>query len=72
MQVERITGEESDTRAFLRLMSTFNRVNSQQAEMDTKFGAVHRAVLMLDKFGHPLAPPTREQFDNAPLRSLEG
>ena len=67
-QVEGITGEEEDTQAFMRLMSIFNRVNAQQVEMDTKFGAVHRAMLMLDKFGYPLSMVTREQFTNAPQR----
>ena len=40
----------------------------QQAEMDTKFGALHRAVLMLDKFGYPLSKTTRELFAIAPQR----
>lgn len=36
--------------------------------MDTKFGAVHRAVLMLDNFKCPLPPQLRAQFNNAPHR----
>ncbi len=65
-EVEEITGEEVDTQAFMRIMSVFNRVNAEQVEMDTKFGAVHRAVLMLDKFGYPLSHTAREQFTSAP------
>lgn len=38
--------------------------------MDTKFGAAHRAVLILDKFEHPLPPDLRKQFTNAPLRCV--
>ena len=36
--------------------------------MDTKFGVAHRAVVMLDKFEHPLSPDLRKRFNNAPLR----
>ena len=46
----------------------FIQVNAQQVEMDTKFGAVHRAVLMLDKFECPLSPAVRKQFNFAPQR----
>ena len=67
-EVESISGEESGTQAFMHLMAVFNKVNTQQVEMDTKFGALHRAVLMLDKFGHPLSPTAREQFNTAPQR----
>lgn len=38
--------------------------------MDTKFGTAHRAVLMLDKFEHPLRPEMRKQFNNSPTRLL--
>lgn len=37
--------------------------------MDKKFGAVHRAFAMLDKFSHPLPQKLREQFNTAPHRS---
>ena len=67
-EVEGISGEESGTQAFMHLMAVFNKVNTQQVEMDTKFGALHRAVLMLDKFGHPLSPTAKEQFSTAPQR----
>lgn len=67
-EVEEITGEEEDTQAFMRLMSVFNRVNAKQQEMDTKFGAVHRAVLIVEKFGHPLSHAAKEQFANVPQR----
>ncbi|KAL5499629.1 hypothetical protein EMCRGX_G011081 [Ephydatia muelleri] len=67
-EVEGITGEETGTQAFMKLMEIFNKVNTQQAEMDTKFGALHRAVIMLDKFGHPLSGATRELFVGAPQR----
>ena len=44
------------------------QVNKQQVEMDTKFGAVHRAVLMLDKFEYPISPTIRNRFNSAPQR----
>ena len=47
-------------------------MNTQQVEMDKKFGAVHRAVAMLDKFSHPLPQRLREQFNAAPHRSAQG
>lgn len=44
------------------------QVNAQQVEMDTKFGAAHRAVVMLDKFEYSLPEDLRRQFNNAPVR----
>ena len=38
-------------------------------EMDKKFGTVHRAFVMLDKFSHPLPQGLRDQFSSAPHRS---
>ena len=95
-QVEAITGEESDTAQFERLVAVFNKVreftvylllqstthpccllssswcslqvNHQQVEMDRKFGAVHRAVVILEKLNHPLPLETRQQFEAAPQR----
>ena len=37
-------------------------------EMDTKFGAVHRALKILDKFEYQLSPLIRNQFNAAPQR----
>ncbi len=67
-KVEESTGEEEDTQAFMRLMSVFNSITAKQVEMDTKFGAVHRAVLILDKFGHPLPHTASELFASVPQR----
>ena len=45
-------------------------MNAQQVEMDKKFGTVHRAFAMLDKFSHPLPQRLRDQFNTAPHRSV--
>ena len=45
------------------------KVNEQQVEMDKKFGTVHRAFSMLDRFSHPLPQRLREHFNTAPHRS---
>ena len=52
----------------LFLIFSHTQVNAQQVEMDKKFGAVHRAFAMLDKFSHPLPQRLREQFNTAPHR----
>ena len=36
--------------------------------MDGKFGAVHRAVALLDKFKRPLTNSAKAQFDSVPHR----
>ena len=51
------------------LLSILTQVNAQQVEMDKKFGAVHRAFAMLDKFSHPLPKKLIDQFNTAPHRS---
>ena len=54
----------------LSLLTIFHaKVNAQQVEMDKKFGAVHRAFAMLEKFSHPLPKKPRDQFSAAPHRS---
>jgi len=45
-----------------------SQVNKQQIEMDTKFGVLHRAMLILDKFQHPISATIRSQFNSAPQR----
>lgn len=40
----------------------------QQVEMDNKFGAVTRAVVILDRYKHPLSANVRKQFNSAPQR----
>ena len=37
--------------------------------MDGKFGAVHRAVAILDKFHQHLPPRAKDQFEAVPQRS---
>ena len=44
------------------------QVNLQQLVMDGKFGAVHRAVGILDRFRQPLSPVARHQFEATPHR----
>ena len=39
-----------------------------EVEMDKKFGAVHRAVLMLERFGCFLPSKHKNQFSNTPQR----
>ena len=39
--------------------------------MDGKFGAVHRAVVILDKFRYPLSVHTRDQFEAIPHRFFQ-
>ncbi|ELU01784.1 hypothetical protein CAPTEDRAFT_107783 [Capitella teleta] len=66
--IEEITGEERDTASFKRMMCLFNEVSAQQQEMDSKFTAMHRTVLLVKKYGQKLPPSTQGLFDAAPAR----
>ena len=45
-----------------------NQVNLQQLLTDGIFGAVHRAVAILNKFHQPLSITTKNQFEATPHR----
>ena len=50
-------------------MSTVStQVSSQQSEMDGKFAAMHRTVLLVKKYGQALPENTQGLFDAAPAR----
>lgn len=44
------------------------QVSAQQQEMDSKFTAMHRTVLLVKKYGQKLPPSTQGLFDAAPAR----
>ncbi|XP_078672103.1 uncharacterized protein LOC144911712 isoform X1 [Branchiostoma floridae x Branchiostoma belcheri] len=66
--IEGITGEERDTASFMRMMRLFNEVSAQQQEMDGKFQAMHRTVLLLEKYQMQLPAATERLFKAAPGR----
>ena len=43
-------------------------MSAQQQEMDGKFTAMHRTVLLVKKYGHTLPTATQSLFDAAPQR----
>uniref|UniRef100_A0A1X7UKN4 Uncharacterized protein n=1 Tax=Amphimedon queenslandica TaxID=400682 RepID=A0A1X7UKN4_AMPQE len=67
-QVEAISGDTVDPDHIMTLVTIFNKVNLQQLVMDGKFGAVHRAVSILDKFHQTLPAQTRDHFEGIPHR----
>ncbi|XP_052258855.1 uncharacterized protein LOC127863384 isoform X2 [Dreissena polymorpha] len=67
-EIESITGEERDTASFMKMMRLFNEVSAQQSEMDGKFAAMHRTVLLLKKYGQKLPDKTQQLFNAAPSR----
>nr|XP_022320176.1 dynein beta chain, flagellar outer arm-like isoform X6 [Crassostrea virginica] len=67
-EIEGITGEERDTASFMKMMRLFNEVSAQQLEMDGKFTAMHRTVLLLKKYGQKLPEKTQGLFSAAPGR----
>ncbi|XP_076457719.1 uncharacterized protein LOC143291635 isoform X3 [Babylonia areolata] len=67
-EIESITGEERDTASFMKMMRLFNEVSAQQSEMDGKFAAMHRTVLLLKKYGQILPEKTQYLFSAAPGR----
>ncbi|XP_069115919.1 uncharacterized protein [Argopecten irradians] len=67
-EIESITGEERDTASFMKMMRLFNEVSAQQSEMDGKFTAMHRTVLLLKKYGQKLPDRTQQLFNAAPGR----
>ncbi|GFO25145.1 dynein beta chain, ciliary-like, partial [Plakobranchus ocellatus] len=67
-EIESITGEERDTASFMKMMRLFNEVSAQQSEMDGKFAAMHRTVLLLKKYGQILPEKTQFLFNAAPGR----
>ncbi|XP_071095883.1 uncharacterized protein [Haliotis cracherodii] len=67
-EIESITGEERDTASFMKMMRLFNEVSAQQSEMDGKFTAMHRTVLLLRKYGQVLPEKTQFLFSAAPGR----
>lgn len=67
-EIEAISGEESDTNSFMKLMRLFNSVAAKQADMDAKFAAMHRTVLLVKKYGYHLPKATFDLFDAAPSR----
>ncbi|KAL5020323.1 hypothetical protein ScPMuIL_003215 [Solemya velum] len=67
-EIESITGEERDTVSFMKMMRLFNEVSAQQSEMDGKFAAMHRTVLLLKKYGQVLPDKTQQLFSAAPGR----
>lgn len=46
----------------------FYQVSAQQSEMDGKFAAMHRTVLLLKKYGQRLPDKTQQLFNAAPSR----
>ncbi|XP_056010102.1 uncharacterized protein LOC125667097 [Ostrea edulis] len=67
-EIEGITGEERDTASFMKMMRLFNEVSAQQLEMDGRFTAMHRTVLLLKKYGQKLPEKTQGLFSAAPSR----
>ncbi|KAL3885754.1 hypothetical protein ACJMK2_025795 [Sinanodonta woodiana] len=67
-EIEGITGEERETASFMKMMRLFNEVSAQQSEMDGKFAAMHRTVLLLKKYGQKLPDKTQQLFAAAPGR----
>ncbi|GFS27875.1 dynein beta chain, flagellar outer arm [Elysia marginata] len=67
-EIESITGEERDTASFMKMMRLFNEVSAQQSEMDGKFAAMHKTVLLLKKYGQILPEKTQFLFNAAPGR----
>ncbi|CAH1797693.1 unnamed protein product [Owenia fusiformis] len=67
-ELESISGEERDTASFMKIMRLFNEVSAQQSEMDGKFGAMHRTVLLLKKYSQKLPDVTQQLFNAAPGR----
>ncbi|XP_064650622.1 uncharacterized protein LOC135502065 isoform X3 [Lineus longissimus] len=67
-EIESITGEERDTASFMKMMRLFNEVSAQQSEMDGKFAAMRRTVLLLQKYGQTLPEDTEQLFKAAPGR----
>ena len=63
-----ISGEESDTSAVMQCMRLFNTIKMQQVEVDTKFGAMHRTVLLLNRLGHILPDDKNRFFMSCPRR----
>ena len=52
----------------LALVFFLLQVNLQQVMMDGKFGAVNRAVVILEKYKHPLPSLAMSQFEAVPHR----
>ncbi|XP_071959570.1 uncharacterized protein [Antedon mediterranea] len=67
-EIESITGEERDTASFMKMMRLFNKVSAKQQEMDGKFTAMNRTVLLIKKYGHTLPHTTQKLFEAAPSR----
>ncbi|XP_033103095.1 dynein heavy chain 9, axonemal-like [Anneissia japonica] len=67
-EIESITGEERDTASFMKMMRLFNTVSAKQQEMDGKFTAMNRTVLLIEKYGHTLPQATQKLFSAAPSR----
>jgi dynein heavy chain len=67
-QVEAINGENMDPSLIMTLVMIFNKVNLEQLVMDGKFGAVHRAVSLLDKFHHSLGHNAKKKFEMVPIK----
>ncbi|KAK6172547.1 hypothetical protein SNE40_016179 [Patella caerulea] len=67
-EIESITGDERDTASFMKMMRLFNEVSAQQNEMDGKFTAMHRTMILLKKYGQTLNDKTQFLFNAAPGR----
>ncbi|KAH9514965.1 hypothetical protein Btru_021540, partial [Bulinus truncatus] len=67
-EIEKITGEERDTASFMKMMRLFNEVSAQQIEMDGKFAAMNKTVVLLKKYGQVLPDKTHNLFNGAPAR----
>ncbi|XP_055866060.1 uncharacterized protein LOC106055129 isoform X2 [Biomphalaria glabrata] len=67
-EIEKITGEERDTASFMKMMRLFNEVSAQQTEMEGKFAAMNKTVVLLKKYGQVLPDKTQHLFNGAPSR----
>ena len=52
--------------AYVHMSST--QVGSQQKVIDYKFGAIHRALVILEKYGYPLSHDRVQFFHHVPQR----
>nr|WAQ15579.1 axonemal dynein heavy chain E [Halisarca dujardinii] len=67
-QVDIVTGSEDNWDYIKNIISVFNKVTTKAQEMDGKFGAVHRTVRMVHKYGHMIPAEAARFLSVAPQR----
>lgn len=67
-EIEKITGDERDTKTFMKIMRMFNEVSSMQQEMDIKFELMKKTLNLLKKYDQYEVPVIEAKFNSTPPR----